>query len=79
MKSVLISVLMFAALQAVAAAQVSPDRVPGTVFKDCVDCPELVVIPAGRFMMGVAPGEEEREALSEQFRNRSQPRHEVDV
>ena len=25
---------------------------PGSVIKDCADCPELVVIPAGRFMMG---------------------------
>jgi formylglycine-generating enzyme required for sulfatase activity len=24
----------------------------GTVFKDCADCPEMVVIPAGRFVMG---------------------------
>ena len=79
MKSVLISVLMCVALQAVAAAQDSPDRTPGTVFRDCADCPEMVVIPAGRFVMGAAPGEEEREALSEQFRNRSQPRHGVAV
>ena len=26
--------------------------VPGTVFRDCPDCPEMVVIPAGKFMMG---------------------------
>ncbi len=25
---------------------------PGTVFRDCTDCPEMVVIPAGRFRMG---------------------------
>jgi formylglycine-generating enzyme required for sulfatase activity len=25
---------------------------PGTVFKDCKDCPDMVVIPAGSFMMG---------------------------
>lgn len=25
---------------------------PGSVFRDCVDCPEMVVIPAGRFTMG---------------------------
>ena len=78
-KFVLISVLMFVALQSVAAAQDPPDRAPGAVFKDCADCPEMVVIPAGRFVMGAAPGEEEREELSDQFRNRSQPRHGVDV
>ena len=76
MKRVLISVLTYVALQSAALAQ---DRMPGTVFKDCADCPEMVVIPAGRFLMGTAPGEEEREALAEPFRNRSQPQHGVDV
>jgi len=52
---------------------------PGYVFKDCPDCPEMVVIPAGRFVMGAAPGEEESEKLPENFRNRSQPQHGVDV
>ncbi len=79
MKWVLVSVLMFVVLQSVAAAQDPPDRAAGTVFRDCADCPEMVVIPAGRFVMGTAPGEEEREELSDQFRNRSQPRHGVDV
>ncbi len=26
----------------------------GTVFRDCADCPEMVVIPAGKFEMGLA-------------------------
>lgn len=30
---------------------------PGTVFKDCKDCPEMVVLPAGSFVMG-APEDE---------------------
>ena len=25
---------------------------PGNVFKDCDVCPEMVVVPAGNFMMG---------------------------
>ncbi len=79
MKWVLVSVLMFVVLQSVAAAQDPPHRAAGTVFRDCADCPEMVVIPAGRFVMGAAPDEEEREELSDQFRNRSQPRHGVDV
>ena len=29
----------------------------GDVFKDCPDCPEMVVIPAGTFMMGSPAGE----------------------
>jgi formylglycine-generating enzyme required for sulfatase activity len=30
----------------------STGRQPGTVFKDCDDCPEMVVIPPGSFRMG---------------------------
>ena len=30
---------------------------PGTSFRGCPDCPEMVVIPAGRFTMGSSPGE----------------------
>src|SRR5262245_15321524 len=34
-------------------------RVPGAIseFKDCADCPPMVVIPAGEFTMGGSPGE----------------------
>jgi formylglycine-generating enzyme required for sulfatase activity len=48
-------------------------------WQDCADCPEMIVIPAGRFVMGAAPGEEERENLSEEFRNRSGPQRSVEV
>ncbi|PTE12603.1 formylglycine-generating enzyme family protein [Pseudogemmobacter blasticus] len=30
---------------------------PFSVFKDCDQCPEMVVMPAGSFMMGAVPGE----------------------
>lgn len=49
------------------------------VFRDCPDCPEMVVIPAGEFVMGAAAGEEEREALSAEFRGRSAPQRKVRV
>jgi formylglycine-generating enzyme required for sulfatase activity len=76
---VLIAVLMFAASRSLMAAQQTIVGPPGAVFKDCADCPEMVVIPAGRFVMGAAPGEEEREALADEFRNRSAPQRGVDV
>lgn len=39
-------------------------RVPGalTEFKDCADCPEMVVVPAGEFTMGSPPSEMQAEA-----------------
>jgi formylglycine-generating enzyme required for sulfatase activity len=59
MKLALISALILTALQPAAAAQTS--------YQDCADCPEMVVIPAGRFVMGAAAGEEAREGLAEGF------------
>ncbi len=35
-----------------AVADKSAPPTPGTIFKDCDDCPELVVVPTGRFNMG---------------------------
>ena len=52
---------------------------PGQVFKDCNGCPEMVVIPAGQFVMGVVPGEEKRENLPIENWGASQPQHRVEV
>jgi len=43
-------------------AQASAQHTPGEVFKDCKDCPELVVLPAGTFTMGTPEDEQGREA-----------------
>lgn len=53
--------------------------IAGTVFKDCDDCPEMLVIPAGRFVMGSVPNEVEREKLPVYFGKYSEPQHEVRV
>jgi formylglycine-generating enzyme required for sulfatase activity len=37
-------------------------------FQDCVDCPEMIVVPTGKFMMGSLPGEGDRTEF---------PQHEV--
>ena len=34
---------------------------PGSTFRDCEECPELVVVPAGSFLMGSPPSEDGRE------------------
>lgn len=43
-----------------AAVALGKSSKPGTVFRDCADCPEMVVIPPGRFTMGVDGGEKDR-------------------
>ena len=47
--------LLLAVLATVAAAAAEPPS--ARVFRECPDCPELVVIPGGSFMMGSPPGE----------------------
>ncbi|MCY4097612.1 MAG: SUMF1/EgtB/PvdO family nonheme iron enzyme [Rhodospirillales bacterium] len=47
-------------------------RDPGTVFRDCSGCPEMVVVPAGSFLMG-SPWSDD-----ESF-DRERPRHQVTV
>ena len=45
-------------------------RRPGREFRDCGECPEMVVIPAGEYMMGSPDGEEGR-------KSDEGPRHQV--
>ncbi len=47
----LLTLGIFVAITGHAAAQ--DGLKPGTVFKDCYDCPELVVVPPGLFIMGL--------------------------
>jgi formylglycine-generating enzyme required for sulfatase activity len=44
-------------LDAPQASKTVPQKVaPGTVIKDCPECPEMVVLPSGSFMMGSKSG-----------------------
>ena len=53
---------------------------PGTEFRDCSNgCPEMVMLPQGRFVMGAPPGEEERENVMNFFRGHSVPQHLVTI
>jgi formylglycine-generating enzyme required for sulfatase activity len=45
---------------------------PGQSFKDCVDCPVMVVVPAGEILMGSPPDEAERS-------NVEGPQHKVTI
>ena len=55
--------MMFAAQPGAAAEHKAGDRI-----KDCRNCPELVVLPAGSFLMGSPPGEEDRRENEKQRR-----------
>ncbi|WP_376696536.1 bifunctional serine/threonine-protein kinase/formylglycine-generating enzyme family protein [Wenzhouxiangella sp. EGI_FJ10305] len=49
-----------------------PGPKPGESFRDCAECPEMVVIPAGSFRMGSPSGEADRQ-------NNEGPQHRVTV
>jgi formylglycine-generating enzyme required for sulfatase activity len=51
-------VVMLVLLMCMAAA--GNAQAAAKTFRDCPDCPEMVVIPAGSFIMGSAPGEPAR-------------------
>jgi formylglycine-generating enzyme required for sulfatase activity len=48
-----------AAVAAVAGGAAVPS--PGTLIQDCAECPELLAVPAGEFIMGSGPKEKMRE------------------
>jgi len=52
---------------------------PGTVFRDCAECPELVMLPGGNATMGVEEAEDARENVPSGFRGRARPQHAVSI
>ena len=50
---------------------------PGTAFRDCETCPEMVVLPAGTFMMGSTPEETTAAEVRADAAKREQPKHAV--
>jgi sulfatase modifying factor 1 len=47
--------------------------------RDCADCPQLVLVPAGSFSMGAGIGEEAAENVPQEFHGWSYPRHTVRI
>jgi len=45
-------VAALAPLPAVTSPASGTSRPPGTKFRDCADCPQMIVVPAGKFTMG---------------------------
>ena len=54
------------------AAEFVPARSPGDVFRDCKSCPQMVVVPAGDYMMGSPSSEKDQ-------RDDESPRHRVTI
>lgn len=59
-RSALAGILVLAGVSRV-EAQEGAGRQPGERFRDCASCPEMVVVPAGSFMMGSPSSEEGRQ------------------
>lgn len=62
---------------ALRATGVAP--VLSTAMRDCPDCPEIIVIPTGEFIMGSDIEEPHRYKLPEYWAIREQPKHKVSV
>ena len=62
-----------------APAQPAASPAPPKTFRDCPNCPEMVVIPAGSFQMGASPGEHERYEVPTTEASRDQPQHQVTI
>lgn len=72
-KAILTTITLAAAACGRAAIETPPETAaPGAAFRDCADCPSMMALPAGRFMMG-SPEDEPGRNDSEG------PQHEVDV
>ncbi len=59
---VVTSIMVILALASMAQAD---ERTPGSVFHDCEQCPEMVVIPAGSFQMGDVSGDDDERPVHE--------------
>ena len=54
-----------------------PAIAAGQTFRDCPNCPEMVVVPAGSFQMGAAPGENQRYQVPATESGRDEPQRQV--
>jgi formylglycine-generating enzyme required for sulfatase activity/class 3 adenylate cyclase len=60
-----------------APAQSTVSTAPPKTFRDCPNCPEMVVIPAGAFQMGATAAENEHFEVPTTEAGRDQPQHQV--
>ena len=86
--TVLVAALVAAFDLATGAGAEGQSQQPGQIFRDCSDCPEMVVVPDGSFLMGSSAADLEK--VLETFRSddnegnrrsllREQPQHSVTI
>ncbi|MEN9774026.1 MAG: hypothetical protein RL322_1096 [Pseudomonadota bacterium] len=68
--------LVFSQVQTAAAP--FPEQ-SGSVFRDCAHCPEMIVLPAGTFNMGLNEALGEADWMPEGIRNRTLPARSIDL
>ena len=62
-----------------AAAPAKPDPLAGATFRHCRDCPDMVAIPAGKFVMGSTQAETDREKMPAEQAGREHPQKTVTI
>jgi formylglycine-generating enzyme required for sulfatase activity len=65
--------------RAAAALQAARGERPGQSFRDCPNCPEMVIVPAGRFEMGSSAAERQRLDVPPRIAEHEQPQHVVTI
>ncbi len=79
MKLLLALLACIAISAAFTSCALRPSLTSSTAVRDCADCPELVVIPAGEFVMGAELAQSKRLGLPDFWAIREQPTHRVVV
>ena len=69
--------IVLAFIAAAATASAADSHKPGAVFRDCADCPEMVALAAGSFVMGSTEEETKKAGLPEEHGARERPAHTV--
>ena len=86
--AILIAVSMIALGGTAVADEEAQTKPAGQTFRDCSDCPEMVMIPAGTFLMGSSAAETTRDleslppsetTLAQRFTAREHPQHSVSI
>ncbi len=65
--------IILAALSLIATTSFAADPAPGVPFRDCADCPELVIVPRGSGTLGSTDDDTRDEGVPEDYATRERP------